>query len=406
MKMLFSIAWRNIWRHPGRSGVLIASIVAGMWAGIMVSSWANGLIEQRVNNVINEELTHAQIHHPEFLTEREPGMYIEPYDEIITFLDTDSRVQAYSSRTLLDGMIQSAATTSGVRIFGVDKEMEKETTTFHQNLTEGVYLNSDLRNPVFIGEMLINKLNVEIGDRIVLTFQNIENEITSGAFTVSGIFRTGQKLYDEQTVYVNREDLSDLVASQPLYHEIAIMLHDRNQGEPLVSDINEQFSSVTAETWIELSPEMRYMTQASGSYMFYIMIVILFALAFGILNTMTMAIFERMRELGMLMAIGMNKSRVFVMIMLESVMLTLTGAAVGMFVGYLTVNYFNRNGLDLTAIGGDSFEIWGYGALVYPYVNPEEYLYVMFLVIVTALLAAIYPALKALKLVPGEVVRE
>jgi ABC-type lipoprotein release transport system permease subunit len=406
MKMLFSIAWRNIWRHPGRSGVLIASIVAGMWAGIMVSSWANGLIEQRVNNVINEELTHAQIHHPEFLTEREPGMYIEPYDEIITFLDTDSRVQAYSSRTLLDGMIQSAATTSGVRIFGVDKEMEKETTTFHQNLTEGVYLNSDLRNPVFIGEMLINKLNVEIGDRIVLTFQNIENEITSGAFTVSGIFRTGQKLYDEQTVYVNREDLSDLVASQPLYHEIAIMLHDRNQGKPLVSDINEQFSSVTAETWIELSPEMRYMTQASGSYMFYIMIVILFALAFGILNTMTMAIFERMRELGMLMAIGMNKSRVFVMIMLESVMLTLTGAAVGMFVGYLTVNYFNRNGLDLTAIGGDSFEIWGYGALVYPYVNPEEYLYVMFLVIVTALLAAIYPALKALKLVPGEVVRE
>lgn len=404
--MLISIAWRNIWRHPGRSGVLIASIVAGMWAGIMVSSWANGLIEQRVNNVINEELTHVQIHHPEFLTEREPGMYIEPYDDIITFLKNDPRVQAYSSRTLLDGMIQSAATTSGARIIGVDKEMERETTTFHQNLTEGEYLNSDLRNPVFIGEKLINKLNVEIGDRIVLTFQNIENEITSGAFTVSGVFRTGQNLYDEQTVYVNRDDLSGLVANRPLYHEIAIMLHDRNQGEPLVSDINQQFSSVTAETWIELSPEMRYMTQASGSYMFYIMIVILFALAFGILNTMTMAIFERMRELGMLMAIGMNKVRVFTMIMLESVMLTLTGAAVGMFVGYLTVNYFNKNGLDLTAIGGDSFEIWGYGALVYPYVNPEEYLYVMFLVIATALLAAIYPALKALKLVPGEVVRE
>ena len=404
--MLFSIAWRNIWRHPGRSGVLIASIVAGMWAGIMVSSWANGLIDQRVNNVINEELTHAQIHHPEFLTERDPGMYIEQHDEIITFLESDSRVQSYSSRTLLDGMIQSAATTSGARIIGVDKEMERETTTFHHNLTEGEYLGSDLRNPIFIGEDLINKLNVKIGDRIVLTFQNIQNEITSGAFTVSGVFRTGQNLYDEQTVYVNRNDLSGLVANRPLYHEIAIMLHDRSQGEQLVSEINENFSSVTAETWIELSPEMRYMTQASGSYMFYIMIVILFALAFGILNTMTMAIFERMRELGMLMAIGMNKLRVFTMIMLESVMLTLTGAAVGIFVGYLTVNYFNKNGLDLTAIGGDSFEIWGYEALVYPYVNPEEYLYVMILVIATALLAAIYPALKALKLVPGEVVRE
>lgn len=406
MKMLLSIAWRNIWRHPGRSGVLIGSIVAGMWAGIMVSSWANGLIEQRVNNVINEELTHVQIHHPEFLAEREPGMLIEEHDEIVSFLENHSDIRSFTSRILLDGMIQSSATTSGVRIIGVDKEKERETTTFHHNLTEGDYLSSDLRYPVILGEKLINKLNAQMGDRIVLTFQNLENEITSGAFVVSGVFRTGQTLYDEQTVYVNQDDLTELIADQSIFHEIAIMLEDGDDSEQLVSEINDKFSSVTAETWVDLSPEMRYMTEASGSYMFYIMIVILFALAFGILNTMTMAIFERMRELGMLMAIGMNKVRIFTMIMLESVMLTLSGAALGMFLGYLTVNYFNRNGLDLTAVGGDSFEIWGYGALVYPYVTPQEYFYVTLLVIATALLAAVYPALKALKLVPGEVVRD
>jgi len=406
MKMILSIAWRNIWRHPGRSGVLIGSIVAGLWAGIMVSSWANGLIDQRVNNVVNEELTHIQIHHPDFQAEREPGMFIEPHDEITAFLESDQRIESYASRILLDGMAQSSATTSGVRIIGVDKQNERETTTFHQNLTDGDYLSNDYRYPVFLGEKLQNKLNAEIGDRIVLTFQNIENEITSGAFIISGVFKTGQALYDEQTVYVRQEDLSDLVASQNLFHEIAIMLKDDEQIDEVAAAINRQFNSVVAETWLELSPEMRYMTQTSGSYMFYIMVVILFALAFGILNTMTMAIFERMRELGMLMAIGMNKLRIFSMIMLESVMLTLSGAAIGIFLGYLTVSYFNRNGLDLTAVGGDSFEIWGYGALVYPYVNPEEYLYVTFLVIVTAILAAIYPALKALKLVPGEVVRE
>ncbi|WP_069130017.1 ABC transporter permease [Rhodohalobacter halophilus] len=406
MKMLLSIAWRNIWRHPGRSGVLIGSIVAGLWAGIMVSSWGNGLIDQRMNNVINEELTHAQIHHPEFLTEREPRMFIEPFDEITSFLESDSRVKSFSPRTLLDGMVQSSATTSGARIIGIDKNRERETTIFHQNLVQGEYLSDDVRHPVFIGEKLQNKLNVEIGERIVLTFQNLENEITSGAFIVSGIFRTGQTIYDEQTVYVKNEDLGELIADQPVYHEIAMMLHDSELSDQIVSDLNREFNNISAETWLELSPEMRYMTQFSGTYMVYIMIVILFALAFGILNTMTMAIFERTKELGMLMAIGMNKVRIFVMIMLESVMLTLTGAAFGMFVGYLTVNYFNKNGLDLTAVGGDSFEIWGYGALVYPYVTPQEYFYVTLLVIATAMLAAVYPALKALKLVPGEVVRD
>lgn len=406
MKILLSIAWRNIWRHPGRSGVLIGSIVAGLWAGIMVSSWGNGLIDQRKNNVINEELTHVQIHHPEFLIEREPQMFIEPFDEITSFLENDSRIKSYSARILLNGMIQSSATTSGVRIIGIDKDQERETTTFHQNLVRGEYLSDDVRHPVFLGETLRNKLNVEIGERIVLTFQNLENEITSGAFIVSGIFRTGQTLYDEQTVYVSNDDLGELIAEQMVYHEIAMMLHDSEQSDKIVSDLNREFNNITAETWLQLSPEMRYMTQFSGTYMVYIMIVILFALAFGILNTMTMAIFERTKELGMLMAIGMNKMRIFVMIILESIMLTLTGAALGMFVGYLTVNYFNKNGLDLTAVGGDSFEIWGYGALVYPYVTTQEYFYVTLLVIATALLAAIYPALKAIKLVPGEVVRE
>lgn len=404
--MLTSISWRNIWRHPGRSGVLIGAIVAGLWAGILVSSWANGLIEQRINRVVQEELTHLQIHHPEFLTEREPGMIVEPFDEIFSFLDDDERVQNYTARTLVDGMIQSPLTSSGVQISGLLPDKERETTIFHRNLMEGEYLDADIRNSVLLGRKLAEKLNVEIGNRIVLSFQDLDNELISGAFNITGIFHTGQPAYDERKVYVRSEDLSSLIAGQPVYHQIAMILHDVDQSEALAEDLNQRFESVSAEIWTQLSPELRYMTAAGESYMFYIMVVIMFALAFGILNTMLMAIFERMRELGMLMAIGMSKMRIFSMIMLESVILTLTGAAAGMFLAYLTVNYFETEGIDLTAVGGDTLAEWGYDALVYPFVSPEEYISVTILVIATALLAAIYPAIKALRLNPGEVVRE
>ncbi|MEX0944484.1 MAG: FtsX-like permease family protein [Balneolaceae bacterium] len=406
MKILLSISWRNIWRHPARSGVLMGAIIAGIWAGIFVSSWANGLIVQRIYRVIQEELTHVQIHHPDFLSEREPGMVLESVTELFDFLEKDERVRNFSARTLSDGMIQSPLASFGVQISGINRESETSTTLFHENLEEGEYLNSAVRNPVVLGRTLAEKLNVEIGNRIVLSFQDLENELISGSFNITGTFYTGQPKYDENRVFVRSEDLSNMISNNLVYHEIAIMLHDAEQSSEISKDLNREFDELSAEIWTELSPELRYMTGASESYSFYVMVVIMFALAFGILNTMLMAIFERMRELGMLMAIGMSKMRVFIMIMTESVILTLTGAVIGMLVAYGTINFYSERGIDLTSVGGDTLKEWGYDALVYPTVSVEEYVSITVLVIATALLAAIYPAIKALRLNPGEVVKE
>ncbi len=403
--MLLSISWRNIWRHPARSGVLIMAIIAGLWAGILVSALTNGWIHQRFVNMIQEEITHAQIHHPEYLTEREPWMYIENPDDIFTFLDRDARVNSWSARTLTDGMIQSPLTSSGVQIRGVQTDRERATTTFHENLTEGDYLDSELRNPVLLGERLADKLNVEVGNRIVLTFQDLDNEITSGSFTISGLFRTASNPYDERNVFVRNEDLQELLGDA-VFHEIAVMLQDEDLSDAVTGDINNEFENITAESWYELSPELRYITDMGGGLIVYIMAVIMLALAFGILNTMLMAIFERMRELGMLLAIGMNKMRVFFMIMLESVILTLTGAAGGLLLAWLTLEYLGEKGIDMTAVGGESMAEFGYDAVVYPIAYTNDYITTITLVVITALLAAIYPAFKALRLNPGEVVRE
>ncbi len=406
MNMLLTISWRNIWRHPARSGVLLGAIIAGLWAGIMVSAMANGWVKQRFDNMILEELTHVQIHHPEFLAERESAMHIDRADDLMRFLEQDDRVRNFTPRTLSDAMIQSPLTSSGVQIRGIDIHKEPRTTTFHENLTQGEYLDAGMRNPILLGEELAEKLNVGIGNRVVLSFQDLDNHITSGSFNIAGLFRTASNPYDERHVFVRARDLNTLLTEQTIWHEIAIILHDESLSNALAADLNRQFDGIAAETWYELSPELRYITDMGGSMTFYIMVVIMLALAFGILNTMLMAIFERMRELGMLMAVGMSKIRIFLMIMLESVILTLTGAVAGLVIAHISVNYLARKGLDMTSVGGESMAEFGYDAVVYPIAASGDYITTILLVSFTAILAAIYPAIKALRLNPVEVIKD
>lgn len=383
----------------------MGAIIAGLWAGILVSALTNGWIQQRFDNLIQEEITHAQVHHPEFLTERDVSMYVPDTDEIFSFLDSDERVQSYAARTLSDGMIQSPLTSSGVQIRGVQTDRERSTTTFHENVIDGEYLDSEIRNPILLGEKLAEKLNVEIGNRIVLTFQDLDNELTSASFNISGIFKTASTPYDERNVFVKAEDVQELLGGA-VYHEIAMMLQDEELADGVTTDLNNAFDNISAESWYELSPELRYITDMGGNLIVYIMGVIMLALAFGILNTMLMAIFERMKELGMLLAIGMSKLRVFLMIMLESVILTLSGAVAGLILTYFTLEYVGEKGFDMTSMGGESMAQFGYDAVVYPVAYTSDYITTIILVVITALLAAIYPAIKALKLKPGEVVRD
>lgn len=406
MKMLLSISWRNIWRNPARSSVLMGAIVIGMWAGIMISSLTNGMMHQRFNNLIEESVTHAQVHHPEYLIERDPSMMIPEPEELFDAISGDSRVDTFTARTLSSGMIQSPLTTSGVQIHGVRVDMEPATTTFHENIIDGEYLDADIRNPILLGESLSEKLDIGIGNRVVLTFQSVDDELTSASFNVVGIFKTASDAFDERNVRVRSEDLSELLAGSPVYHEIAVMLQDADSSKAFTDDLGALFPNVAAETWYELSPELRYISDFGNSMTFYIMLVILLALAFGILNTMLMAIFERTRELGMLMAVGMSRIRIFVMIMLESVVLTLSGAVIGILIAVGFVNRLDDSGIDMAAIGGESLSEFGYDTVIYPIMTGTDYTNIIILVICTAIISAIYPAIKALRIKPAEVVRE
>jgi len=224
MKTLLTISWRNIWRHPARSSVLLAAIIVGLWAGVVTVGIINGLMQQRIDYMIESEITHAQVHNPDFLAEGYSWLYIPDHDEITAWLENDDRVTSFTSRTITDGMLQSPIKTSGVRIRGINIDSEIRTTNFHENIVEGEYLDSDIRNAVIIGQKLANDHNVEVGNRIVLTFEDTGNELTSGSFNIAGIFKSASVDYDERNVFIRSDEFIALLGDEEVYHEIGSAL--------------------------------------------------------------------------------------------------------------------------------------------------------------------------------------
>jgi len=188
-------------------------------------------------------------------------------------------------------------------------------------------------------------------------------------------------------------------------NQMAILLSSVEYDDQVAEQVREIMPGMDVQTWDEIMPEAGMYASAMDFYLFIFMIIILLALGFGIVNTMLMAVLERIKELGMLMAIGMNKKRIFSMIMLETVFLGMTGAVIGMAISYGLIWYTGRTGLDLTSLYQEGFEAMGFSAMIYPTIGWQSFFQLILLVVLTGVLASIYPARKAMKLNPSEALR-
>lgn len=404
--MIFTMAWRNIWRHKARSLVIMTSIALGLFAGIAVLALYEGMMAGRIRTVIDEETGHIQMHHPEFSNEFEPRYVIHQSDEIIQKIKTIPEIIQINKRTLVNGMLSTPTGTAGVQVIGIDTSTEYTFSSLKNKIKEGKEFLAHKKHQVIIGKKLAKKMKLRVGSKLVLMFNDTTNNLVSSAFRVAAIYQSSNAPLDERLVYVSGNELSSLVGLPGQIHQIGFKLKEDDDVDRIAATLQELFPSIKTETWKVLSPETEFMVKTVDTYSYIIMIIIMIALAFGILNTMLMAIMERTREIGMIAALGTSRVRIFFLVLLETVLLTLAGAPIGIFSGWATAAYFHKNGLDLSGMGEDLMSNFGFRTIIYPEFPAEKLIPVLSIVIITALLSSLLPAIKAISMKPIDALKK
>lgn len=404
--MIWSIAWRNVWRNKLRSLIMIAAIALGLFAGVFILAFMQGVLDARIDSATRTELAHLQVHAPGFPVNNDIALKIENADEILQKIEALDSVVAASKRLIAEPFIMTAHGTGGGKLIGVVLEQEKKVTDIWKKIVDGTYLEHDSRMPpVVVGEKLAKRLRLKVGTRINVQMVDRNGDLSIKGYRVSGIYRTTNTSYDESTLFARFEDLqAQLGMEDNTAHELAIIINNGNEAAAVKPSIQKIAGNNDVQTWKEISPEMSLLTDSMDQYMYVFILIILLALCFGIINTMLMAVLERVKEIGMLMAVGMNKRRIFSMIILESVLITISGGVVGIVIGSIVTKIFETRPINL-AMFAKGLEEYGFASQIYTSLRSETLVTIGILVILTGVLSAVWPARKALKLNPAEATR-
>jgi len=402
--MLTSLAWKNVWRNKKRSFIIVTALAFGLWGGLMSGAIMMGMGESIVETAINRDLSHIQIHRTGYDKDKEIVNFIPNGLELLQDIGKIQGTEAVSGRMLIMGMAASPTSTFAIKIIGINPEKAKKVTNIYEKLTEGNYFKSDRINQILVGKKLAKRLNLKLRSKVVLSFAGLDGSIVYIACRVVGIFKTESSFFDEMNVYVQQKDLTRVLETEPIIHEIAVRTVSSKSMPFVQKELEETYNHLLIQNWKETAPDVAFLSDIMVQFTYLFVAIILFALVFGITNTMLMSVLDRVRELGVLLAVGMKKNKIFRLILLETIFLSVTGGFGGIVIGALTIYILSFTGIDLSAVA-TSLESFGSSTMLYPFLPVTMYIILTIMIIIAANIAAIFPAWKAVKLEPAKAIR-
>ena len=406
--LLLRLAWRNLWRGWRRSVVVMSAVAVGLCATLVLVGWSKGMMYQMRDNAINTVLAHVAVQAAGYQADPDVRRNLgADAAQLRALLQTREGVHA-SARLRGEGLVQSARRSLRVSVIGVDPGAERSVSVVPDTLVAGKFLavprgqNSRQLPAIVIGQAMAERLHVDLGDRLVL---HVPGEAGLGAFRVRGIYRTNSTEFDRSVAYMRLGTAKTLFAVDGPT-EIALALERPDEAAAVQAWLREQTDPARIEVlrWQERQPILASLIEYVGSIYWIFYFVVFVAMAFGIANALLMAIYERIREFGVMRSLGLKSGRLVAMVLLESLLLTLAGTALGLGIGLPLIAWLGRVGIDLS-IYASALEGYGIGSTIYLAVDPGDTLWPVALAVITALLAALWPAIKAARLRPAEALR-
>ena len=403
LPLLITLSWRNLWRHTRRTVVILSAITLGVWFMVISAGMMVGIIEQQLNDTIFNLVGHAQIHNPKYRDDPaiEHSMPA-PDEKLLAVLDSPS-VKQWSARVRLPAVVMSERESRGVTLVGIDQMHEKGLSFIGDPVVAGRALHSKDDTGIIIGRRMADKLETEIGKRIVVMTQDRNNEVADRGFRIVGLYQAELEATETAYVFTGIHTVQKMVGMGSDLSEISLMTNSRDNLEPLVERLHTAAPQLESMSWQQLEPLMVKAMEVYDNFMIIWYLIIFFAMAFGLTNTMLMAVFERTREIGLFQALGMRPGFIVGQVLLETLVLLLMGTALGNLTGWFTTNVLMVDGIDLSkyASGMEQFYM---ASVMYFHLRASDLVTINLLVIVLGLVASLYPAVKAARYVPVEAI--
>ena len=397
------VSWRNLWRNRTRTNVTITAVALCIAILIIFQSTIVGLIEKAVFNTTNLVIGEVQIHANGYLSDKSLYKDLKNTEKIKSIAKKNNI--GLVERSYGFGLISSGTKSAGTQFWGVNPESELMHFDFAKHINQGTFLNSSSSNKIVLGNKLALSLAAEVGTELVVFVQGADGSLGNDLFYVSGILKNVAENIDRSAAIILENDFNILFSSNNMIHEIALNSKGNFEAEEIQNLMSAEIKDVEIDTWKQLMPTIALMTEKMSVFMRTLFsLIFTIAAGLGVMNTMIMSTYDRMKEFGIIRAIGATPWTIIKQVSLEAIILTFIASIIGTIVGLSAALYFQKYGFDVSGQGNFSFG----GVVMDPIWKASVSLGIILLPIglmmLTSILSSLYPASIAARIKPVEAI--
>ncbi len=405
--VVLRMAWRNLWRHWRRTWLTVGAMIFSNALVIFAMSLQFGSYDMMIDNSLHAWSGHLQLQHPRYLDEPKMRYALADVNSVAGDLRAQLGLDSISARAAGFALASSSERSYGLQIIGVDPEHEPKVSSLPGLVSEGRYLEPGGSEEIVIGSVLARNLKAGVGDELTFIGSGYDDSFAAGIVNIVGIFYSGMAELDRSVAQVNLGYFQEVFAMQNRGHSITIRAAHIDDVESVQGELESSLAmgdDLHLRHWDELQPGLRQAIQAdmaSNSFMYIVLVVLV---AFSVLNTQLMSVLERTREFGVMLALGLQPSRLSRLVLLETGLMTLLGTILGIAAGLVIVIYLAGVGVSYPGMDEVAHK-FNLPERIYPAISLLSLTAGPVVVAIGSLLAALYPALRLYLLTPVDAMR-
>ncbi|MBX7140507.1 MAG: ABC transporter permease [Chitinophagales bacterium] len=404
--MLFILAWRNMWRNRNRTLITMASIFFAVLLAILTRALQKGVFDNVIKNVVSYYTGYIQIHKTGYWDEQILDNAFVLNDTLIRELNSNPNLTAFAPRLESFALASSGEKTQGCLISGVEPAKESSIIHLQQKISEGTYIESNDR-AVMIGSDLADKLQLELNDTVLLLGQGYHGATAGGKYPIKAILKFGSPDLNSRMLFLPLKEAQNLFGSESLVSTIVLQPRDVTEAlqvkTSLQATIGKEYEVMA---WQDMSQELVQHMNTENVSTYVMFGVLLLLVSFGIFGTLLMMLAERQHEFGMLVAIGMKRIQLSVVLVIECVLTTMAGSMMGVIVSFPVVFYFARHPIRFGGELADLYVKYGFEPIFPTSTAPDVFYVQAIIVFIVGLLLSLYPVVTVIKLKPTAAMRK